>query len=212
MPKVTDQELAHIVRRNIVSLCEGKKNARAQIAKECAVSPSMVTKWTTEANPYIPGALYLLTIADMFGVTVDWLLTKHDDHEQTIRLRTYADALRMYSKLYENRLILQTTSQDMIMLHFIRKLENSLAFNVESDDVAKWLNDMMLKFKDVAICSIEMDVQAYIYDNTPGIRTMDEDTSMYNLGMALMDETIVDAAKEAIKEAEEKQQENPRAK
>ena len=98
------------------------------------------------------------------------------------------------------------------MLHFIRKLEKSLAFNVESDDVAKWLNDMMLKFKDVTICNIEMDVQAYIYDNTPGIRTMDEDTSMYNLGMALMDETIVDAAKEAIKEAEEKQQENPRAK
>ena len=73
MPKVTDQELAQIARRNIVSLCEGMKNARAQIAKECAVSPSMVTKWTTEANPYIPGALYLLTIADICRCAPDVL-------------------------------------------------------------------------------------------------------------------------------------------
>jgi transcriptional regulator with XRE-family HTH domain len=83
MKKTTEAhaELAKIVAENINALCEMKKSSRKEkpkmrIAELCNVAPSAVTKWTD--GRILPSVVYLLIIADYFGVDLMWLLKKHD--------------------------------------------------------------------------------------------------------------------------------------
>lgn len=82
MRKTTNdhKELAMIVAENITVLC-GTKNSRKEkpkmrIAELCGVAPSAVTKWTD--GRILPSVVYLLNIAEYFGVSLEWLITKHD--------------------------------------------------------------------------------------------------------------------------------------
>lgn len=80
MLKDADREMAKITSENISFLCDLKNSRRdkpkAKIAELCGVDPSAVTKWTD--GRIVPSVVSLLVIAKYFGVSLEWLVTKHD--------------------------------------------------------------------------------------------------------------------------------------
>ena len=75
-----DHEMAQIVSENISMLCSTRlkksDKPKTEIANRCGVAPSAVTKWTD--GRIVPSVVHLMTIAEYFGVSLEWLVTKHD--------------------------------------------------------------------------------------------------------------------------------------
>lgn len=84
LPKDTGK-IAKIVAENISMLCRTKDSRKDKpkmaIARLCDVAPSAVTKWTD--GRILPSVVYLMIIAEYFGVDLMWLLTQHDDVDLT---------------------------------------------------------------------------------------------------------------------------------
>lgn len=70
------EDLKMIVAQNIVLLRTGQEMTQAQLGERLNYSDKSVSKW--ERGESIPDVFVLKQIADMFGVTVDWLLEAHD--------------------------------------------------------------------------------------------------------------------------------------
>ena len=81
--KDADREMAKITSENISKLCDMRNSRRdkpkAKIAELCGVAPSAVTKWTD--GRIVPSVVHLMTIAKYFGVSLEWLVTKHNFEE-----------------------------------------------------------------------------------------------------------------------------------
>ena len=78
MRKMTDRdrELGKVVSENLRTLCDLKRGSQRRLAEKCGVHPSALTKWTD--GRIVPSVLHMITISEYFGVTIDWLVTKHN--------------------------------------------------------------------------------------------------------------------------------------
>lgn len=72
-------ELKNIIAGNLIHLRKEKKLTQAELAQKLNYSDKAVSKW--ERGESIPDIETLKTIADMFGVTVDYLLTANAQEE-----------------------------------------------------------------------------------------------------------------------------------
>lgn len=70
-------EIKSIVAKNISTLRVSAGMTQTELAEKLNYSDKSVSKW--ERGAAIPDVLILKNIADTFGVTVDYLLTVHDD-------------------------------------------------------------------------------------------------------------------------------------
>lgn len=79
-------ELKNIIASNIIHLRKVNKLTQAELAEKLNYSDKAVSKW--ERGESIPDIETLKTIADMFGVTIDYLITENakdivDNFKQT---------------------------------------------------------------------------------------------------------------------------------
>ncbi len=85
MSKVNDvfggamEESKKIVAANITQLRTSLGLTQAQLGEKLNYSDKSVSKW--ERGESVPDVFVLKAIADLAGVTVDWLITPHDEEE-----------------------------------------------------------------------------------------------------------------------------------
>ncbi len=72
-------ELKQIVSKNITRLRVACKMTQLELGQALSYSDKAVSKW--ERGEAIPDAYVLLEMSKLFGVTVDYLLTEHEDGE-----------------------------------------------------------------------------------------------------------------------------------
>lgn len=77
-------DLKQIIASNITNLRKEKKLTQAEFAKEINYSDKAVSKW--ERGESIPDIIVLKQIADLFGITVDYLLKEHNENEKPVVL------------------------------------------------------------------------------------------------------------------------------
>lgn len=76
------EDLKPIIAKNIIDLRKSTDMTQAQLAEKLNYSDKAVSKW--ERGDAIPCVTTLKEIADLFGVTVDYLITaEHDAERQT---------------------------------------------------------------------------------------------------------------------------------
>ena len=72
-------ELKSIIAANISSLRKQCGMTQAELAEKLCYSDKAISKW--ERGESIPDVIILKQVADLFSVTVDYLLTTHDESE-----------------------------------------------------------------------------------------------------------------------------------
>ena len=72
--------LKMIIAKNIAALRMGEHLTQAELAERLNYSDKAVSKW--ERGESLPDITVIKAIADMFGVTVDWLLCEHGEEEK----------------------------------------------------------------------------------------------------------------------------------
>ena len=76
-------DLKPIIAKNITDLRKAADMTQAQLAEKLNYSDKAVSKW--ERGDAIPGVITLKEVADLFGVTVDYLLTEEHTAEKEIK-------------------------------------------------------------------------------------------------------------------------------
>ena len=74
------EELRLITASNIIKLRTGAGMTQAELGQKLSYSDKSISKW--ERGEAIPDAYVLTQIAELFGVSVDYLLSSHDAWEQ----------------------------------------------------------------------------------------------------------------------------------
>ena len=101
------EDLKLIVAKNIIELRRAADITQAQLAEKLNYSDKAVSKW--ERGEAIPSVSTLKEIADLFGVTVDYLISADHEAENEIR-REFTERQR------RNRLIITLLSTTIVWL------------------------------------------------------------------------------------------------
>ena len=101
------EDLKPIVAKNIIELRRAADITQAQLAEKLNYSDKAVSKW--ERGEAIPSVATLKEIADLFGVTVDYLISADHEAENEIR-REFTERQR------RNRLIITLLSTTIVWL------------------------------------------------------------------------------------------------
>ena len=101
------EDLKPIVAKNIIELRRAADITQAQLAEKLNYSDKAVSKW--ERGEAIPSVSTLKEIADLFGVTVDYLISADHEAENEIR-REFTERQR------RNRLIITLLSTTIVWL------------------------------------------------------------------------------------------------
>lgn len=72
-------ELKNIIASNIATLRKKNNMTQAELAEKLCYSDKAISKW--ERGESIPDVIILKQVAEMFSVTVDYLLNSHDESE-----------------------------------------------------------------------------------------------------------------------------------
>lgn len=75
-------DLKEIIASNIIKLRKDKKLTQLEFATKINYSDKAISKW--ERAESIPDVIVLKQIADLFGVSVDYLLSEHSDAEKPV--------------------------------------------------------------------------------------------------------------------------------
>lgn len=75
-------DLKHIIANNIIKLRKQKKLTQAEFAQKLNYSDKAVSKW--ERAESIPDVIVLKQVADLFGISVDYLLNEHNENEKLV--------------------------------------------------------------------------------------------------------------------------------
>ena len=78
-------DLKQIIANNITTLRKVKNLTQLEFANELNYSDKAISKW--ERAESIPDVIVLKQIADLFGVTVDYLLKEHSEDEKLIVIK-----------------------------------------------------------------------------------------------------------------------------
>ena len=86
-------DLKKVVAGNIIKLRTSMNLTQAQLGEKLNYSDKSISKW--ERGESVPDVFVLKTIADMAGVTVDYIITPHDpDEEEQIEAKGPRDSRR----------------------------------------------------------------------------------------------------------------------
>ena len=101
------EDLKPIIAKNIIDLRRAADITQAQLAEKLNYSDKAVSKW--ERGESIPGVTTLKEIADLFGVTVDYLISAEHETENQIK-REFSERQR------RNHLIITLLSTTIVWL------------------------------------------------------------------------------------------------
>lgn len=74
------KDLKPIIAKNITALRQSAKLTQSDLAERLNYSDKAVSKW--ERGESVPDIMVLKAVADLFGVTVDYLIEEHEDLPQ----------------------------------------------------------------------------------------------------------------------------------
>lgn len=80
------EDMRQIIAKNISTLRTAKKMTQLELAETINYSDKAVSKW--ERGESLPDVITLKSIADLFGVTVDYIITEHAEDEKPPISRT----------------------------------------------------------------------------------------------------------------------------
>ena len=89
------QDVKVIFAQNLISLRKQMKLTQIELAEKINYSDKAVSKW--ERGESIPDVTVLMTIASLFGVTLDFLVTEHAEPEIVAEQTSYAKAVKKRS-------------------------------------------------------------------------------------------------------------------
>ena len=92
------EDLKVIFAQNLIALRKTAKISQAELAEAIVYSDKAVSKW--ERGDSIPDVATILKIANHFGVTVDYLLTEHDDKKIAAEQSAYAKKINSRNHLF----------------------------------------------------------------------------------------------------------------
>ena len=75
-------DLKQIIANNIIKLRKQKKLTQAEFAQKLNYSDKAVSKW--ERAESIPDVIVLKQVADLFGISIDYLLNEHNENEKLV--------------------------------------------------------------------------------------------------------------------------------
>lgn len=91
------QDVKVIFAQNLISLRKQMKLTQIELAEKINYSDKAVSKW--ERGESIPDVTVLMTIASLFGVTLDFLVTEHAEPEIVAEQTSYAKAVKKRNRL-----------------------------------------------------------------------------------------------------------------
>ena len=117
-----------IVAENIIKLRTSLGMTQAQLGEELSYSDKSVSKW--ERGELIPDVYVLKRIADLAGVTVDYIITKHDPSEEA-EIKKPAPKEHRYSRRFISLTVLAgiwTLAVTIFVILWICGIVNWLVF------------------------------------------------------------------------------------
>lgn len=91
------QDVKVIFAQNLISLRKQMKLTQIELAEKINYSDKAVSKW--ERGESIPDVTVLMTIASLFGVTLDFLVTEHAEPEIVAEQTSYAKAVKKRNRM-----------------------------------------------------------------------------------------------------------------
>lgn len=91
------QDVKVVFAQNLISLRKQMKLTQIELAEKINYSDKAVSKW--ERGESIPDVTVLMTIASLFGVTLDFLVTEHAEPEVVAEQTSYAKAVKKRNRL-----------------------------------------------------------------------------------------------------------------
>ena len=82
------------VKKRIRQFRKDKGYTMAEFAKEIGVSPGNVGDWESESRTSVPGAQALITIAQTYDISIDWLLMGKEANHEEAKDRAYSEHIR----------------------------------------------------------------------------------------------------------------------
>ena len=73
------EELKNIIANNLMALRKSNKLTQLELAEKLNYSDKAISKW--ERGESLPDVLLLKSLADMYGVSVDYLMKEHSHDE-----------------------------------------------------------------------------------------------------------------------------------
>ena len=122
------EDLKPIIAKNITALRQSHKMTQIDLAEKLNYSDKAVSKW--ERGESIPDVMVLKSIADMFGVSLDYLL--ETDHVEKSK-----PAQENPGYLQRNRMV--TTTLSVLLAWFVATVAYVVMDIAISDSVFKWI-------------------------------------------------------------------------
>lgn len=91
------QDVKVVFAQNLISLRKQMKLTQIELAEKINYSDKAVSKW--ERGESIPDVTVLMTIASLFGVTLDFLVTEHAEPEIVAEQTSYAQAVKKRNRM-----------------------------------------------------------------------------------------------------------------
>lgn len=122
------EDLKQVIAKNIASLRQASSMTQLELAEKLNYSDKAISKW--ERGESIPDVMVLKAIADLFGVTLDYLLEA--DHSEKPKPSQESPGY-----LHRNRKVVTTLS--VLIVWFVATLCNVVMDMAIPLSVAKWL-------------------------------------------------------------------------
>ncbi len=91
------EELKKIIAENIIELRTSTGMTQYELAEKLNYSDKSISKW--ERAEAVPDVVVLKGIADIFGVSVDYLLTAHDDDQHIKAVKAESETIKRRHRL-----------------------------------------------------------------------------------------------------------------
>lgn len=91
------QDVKVVFAQNLISLRKQMKLTQIELAEKINYSDKAVSKW--ERGESIPDVTVLMTIASLFGVTLDFLVTEHAEPEIVAEQTSYAQTVKKRNRM-----------------------------------------------------------------------------------------------------------------
>lgn len=91
------QDVKVIFAQNLISLRKQMKLTQIELAEKINYSDKAVSKW--ERGESIPDVTVLMTIASLFGVTLDFLVSEHAEPDIVAEQTTYAQTVKNRNRM-----------------------------------------------------------------------------------------------------------------
>ncbi len=124
------EDLKLIIARNIAALRQAGHMTQLELAEKLNYSDKAISKW--ERGESIPDVLVLKTIADLFGVTLDYLL--EEDHDRQPAPEPVPEAPADH---HRNRRV--TTTLSVLLAWFVATVAYVVMDLTIPDSVFKWI-------------------------------------------------------------------------